>query len=120
MKLIIQIPCYNEAETLRVALDHLPRHIDGVDEIDILITDVPYGELTEWGGQKEEAQTAQTGMEQDGLYRLIRNLTECLGEKTLFVIVTDKGQKLPTEGLKILEKGNVGKRRFYIFRKNAA
>ena len=63
---------------------------------------------------------AQTGMEQNGLGRLIRNLTECLGEKTLFVIVTDKGQKLPTEGLKILEKGNVGKRRFYIFRKNAA
>ena len=35
MKLIIQIPCYNEAETLRVALDHLPRQIDGVDEIEI-------------------------------------------------------------------------------------
>ena len=30
MKLIIQIPCYNEAETLRVALDHLPRHIDNL------------------------------------------------------------------------------------------
>ncbi|MBE5795362.1 MAG: glycosyltransferase family 2 protein [Clostridiales bacterium] len=37
MKLIIQIPCYNEAETLQVALDHLPRHIDGVDEIEVLI-----------------------------------------------------------------------------------
>ena len=34
MKLIIQIPCYNEAETLQVALDHLPRQIDGVDEIE--------------------------------------------------------------------------------------
>ena len=90
------------------------------DEIDILITDVPYGELTAWGGQRVEAQMAQTGMEQNGLGRLIRNLTECLGEKTLFVIVTDKGPKLLTEGLKILEKGNVGKRRFYIFRKNAA
>ena len=37
MKLIIQIPCYNEAETLQVALDHLPRQIDGVDEIEVLI-----------------------------------------------------------------------------------
>lgn len=37
MKLIIQIPCYNEAETLTIALDDLPRHIDGVDEIETLI-----------------------------------------------------------------------------------
>ncbi len=37
MKLIIQIPCYNESETLTVALDHLPKHIDGIDEIEVLI-----------------------------------------------------------------------------------
>ena len=37
MKLIIQIPCYNEEETLPVALADLPRDIDGVDEIEYLI-----------------------------------------------------------------------------------
>jgi glycosyltransferase involved in cell wall biosynthesis len=37
MKLIIQIPCYNEAETLNVALDHLPKEIPGIDAIEILI-----------------------------------------------------------------------------------
>lgn len=37
MKLIIQIPCLNEAKTLEVALNDLPKHIDGVDEIEILI-----------------------------------------------------------------------------------
>jgi len=37
MKLIIQIPCYNEAETLEIALDHLPKQIDGIDEIEYLI-----------------------------------------------------------------------------------
>lgn len=37
MKLIIQIPCYNEAETLEIALDALPKHIDGVDVIEYLI-----------------------------------------------------------------------------------
>lgn len=37
MKLIIQIPCYNEAETLEVALNDLPKQIDGVDEIEYLI-----------------------------------------------------------------------------------
>lgn len=37
MKLIIQIPCYNEAETLEVALNDLPKHIEGIDEIEYLI-----------------------------------------------------------------------------------
>lgn len=37
MKLIIQIPCYNEAETLEIALNDLPKQIDGVDEIEYLI-----------------------------------------------------------------------------------
>ena len=39
MNLIIQIPCYNEADTLEIALNDLPRHIDGIDEIEYLIID---------------------------------------------------------------------------------
>lgn len=37
MKLIIQIPCYNEEKTLDVTIHDLPRHIDGVDAIEYLI-----------------------------------------------------------------------------------
>lgn len=37
MKLIIQIPCYNEEETLKIALDALPRQIDGIDIIEYMI-----------------------------------------------------------------------------------
>ena len=37
MKLIIQIPCYNEEETLQLAYNDLPRHIDGIDTIEYLI-----------------------------------------------------------------------------------
>ena len=39
MKLIIQIPCYNEAETLEIALNALPKKIEGVDIIEYLIID---------------------------------------------------------------------------------
>ncbi len=39
MKLIIQIPCYNEAETLEIALNDLPKRIEGIDEIEYLIID---------------------------------------------------------------------------------
>jgi len=39
MKLIIQIPCFNEEETLGITYNDLPRHIDGIDEIEYLIID---------------------------------------------------------------------------------
>lgn len=37
MKLIIQIPCYNEEETLPTTYADLPKKIDGIDEIEYLI-----------------------------------------------------------------------------------
>ena len=54
MKLIIQIPCYNEAETLTIALDALPKKIEGIDEIEYLIindgsTDDTVKVAREWG-----------------------------------------------------------------------
>lgn len=39
MKLVIQIPCYNEEATLPRTLADLPEEIPGVDEIEILIID---------------------------------------------------------------------------------
>ena len=39
MRLIIQIPCYNEEESLKIALEALPKHIDGIDEIEVLVID---------------------------------------------------------------------------------
>jgi glycosyltransferase involved in cell wall biosynthesis len=39
MKLIIQIPCFNEAEQLPATLSDLPRSVEGVDEVEWLIID---------------------------------------------------------------------------------
>jgi glycosyltransferase involved in cell wall biosynthesis len=39
MKLIIQIPCYNEAETLAVTLQALPRTVEGFDSVEWLVID---------------------------------------------------------------------------------
>jgi glycosyltransferase involved in cell wall biosynthesis len=39
MKLIIQIPCFNEQEQLPVTLSHLPRSIEGFDVVEWLIID---------------------------------------------------------------------------------
>ncbi|PLW97351.1 MAG: glycosyl transferase [Marinilabiliales bacterium] len=54
MKLIIQIPCYNEEETLALALDELPKKVKGFDEVEVLIindgsTDNTVGVAQEWG-----------------------------------------------------------------------
>lgn len=37
MKLIIQIPCYNEEETLATTINAIPRAIRGIDEIEIVV-----------------------------------------------------------------------------------
>ncbi|SVA88292.1 uncharacterized protein METZ01_LOCUS141146, partial [marine metagenome] len=39
MKLIIQIPCFNEEKTLPETLKDLPKSIHGIDDIEILIID---------------------------------------------------------------------------------
>ncbi|HEY0317621.1 MAG TPA: glycosyltransferase family 2 protein [Solirubrobacterales bacterium] len=39
MKLIIQIPCLNEEETLPATIAELPRRLDGIDEIELLVID---------------------------------------------------------------------------------
>ncbi len=39
MKLFIQIPCFNEAESLPITLADLPKELDGVDEIKWLVID---------------------------------------------------------------------------------
>ena len=39
MKLIVQIPCLNEAEQLPEMLAEIPRHIDGIDTIEVLLLD---------------------------------------------------------------------------------
>ncbi|WP_454049413.1 glycosyltransferase family 2 protein [Cellulomonas sp. Marseille-Q8402] len=39
MKVFVQIPCLNEEETLPAVLASIPRRIDGVDELEILVID---------------------------------------------------------------------------------
>jgi len=39
MKLVIQIPCLNESESLPETLKHLPKNIDGINSIEVLVID---------------------------------------------------------------------------------
>ncbi|MBW2011588.1 MAG: glycosyltransferase, partial [Deltaproteobacteria bacterium] len=37
MKLIVQIPCYNEEKTLPQTVKDIPRRIEGIEKVEILI-----------------------------------------------------------------------------------
>lgn len=39
MKLIVQIPCFNEEKTLPLVLENIPKKIEGIDQIETLIVD---------------------------------------------------------------------------------
>lgn len=39
MKLVIQIPCFNEEKSLPITLNALPKSINGIDEIEVVIID---------------------------------------------------------------------------------
>jgi glycosyltransferase involved in cell wall biosynthesis len=64
MKLIIQIPCYNEAETLAITLAALPREVPGFDKVEWLIID---------DGSTDETVKVASNNGVDHIVRHIRN-----------------------------------------------
>ena len=62
MKLIIQIPCYNEEETLHIALNELPKKIEGIDEIEYLINSKKSARLASQIG-KENIPKDEAGLQ---------------------------------------------------------
>ncbi len=66
LKVIIQIPCYNEEQTLSVALGALPRSLPGVDVLELLVIDD--------GSSDRTAEVA----ERSGVHHVIRRPHEGL------------------------------------------
>lgn len=90
MKLIIQIPCYNEAETLEVALNDLPKHIDGIDEIEYLVindgsTDNTVQTAANWGVHHIISFTQNKGLAKG----FMAGLEECLRQGADIIVNTD-------------------------------
>ncbi len=81
MKLIIQIPCFNEQEQLPNTLAHLPRVIEGFDVVELLIIDD--------GSTDQTIETARAC----GVHHIVR-LTNHKGLATAFQAGLDAGLKL--------------------------
>ena len=71
---------------------------------DIIITDVPYGDLTQWQGE-------------GALQAMLDQLWRIAGGDTVLAVCTDKSQKIRSDKWERLDKQNVGKRRFELLRK---
>lgn len=90
MKLIIQIPCYNEAETLEVALNDLPKEIAGIDKIEYLIIDDGCKDKTvevakKWGVHHVVSFTQNKGLAKG----FMAGLDACLRNGADIIVNTD-------------------------------
>ena len=89
VKLIIQIPCYNEEETLLTTLNDLPKKIDGVDELEVLVIndgsiDNSSKIAKSWGAKVVDLKTNK------GLANAFRvGIQECLNNGADIIVNTD-------------------------------
>ena len=105
MKLIIQIPCYNEAETLEIALNDLPRYLDGIDEIEYLIINDGSKDNTvevakKWGVHHVVNFTQNKGLAKG----FMAGLDECLRQGADIIVNTDADNQYCAEDIVTLIK----------------
>lgn len=103
MKLIIQIPCYNEAKTLEIALNDLPKHIDGIDTIEYLIindgsVDNTVEVARRWGVQHVVDFKKNRGLAKG----FMAGLDACLGYGADIIVNTDADDQYNGEDIEKL------------------
>jgi glycosyltransferase involved in cell wall biosynthesis len=90
MKLIVQIPCYNEAQTLPSVVGSIPRAIDGVDTIEILVVDDGSSDRTAEVAKTLGVHHIVTHTNNKGLARAFRTgLDACLALDADIIVNTD-------------------------------
>ena len=90
MKLIVQIPCYNEEHTLPATLADIPKEIDGIDEIEILIIDDGSTDGTLRVAEENEVDHILVNRKNLGLARTFRKgLDACLRLGADIIVNTD-------------------------------
>ncbi len=90
MKLIIQIPCYNEEHTLPQTVNDLPNQIEGIDEIEYMIIDDGSSDKTIEVARSLGVHHIVVNKNNKGLARTFRKgLDECLKRGADIIVNTD-------------------------------
>lgn len=103
MKLIVQIPCYNEEKTLPLVLNSIPRDIPGVDEVRVLVIDDGSHDRTVAVAREHGADYIVRHPENRGLARAFRTgLDACLRLGADIIVNTDGDNQYPQKDIPCL------------------
>jgi len=98
MKLIIQIPCYNEEKTLPVTLSALPRQVEGVDSVEWLVIDDGSTDRTVEIAQQNGIDHIVSHPKNFGLGRaFMTGLTACIEKGADIIVNTDADNQYSAE-----------------------
>jgi glycosyltransferase involved in cell wall biosynthesis len=90
MRLIVQIPCFNEEETLPATLADIPRRIPGVDRVEVLVVDDGSSDATAEVARRCGADHVVRHARNRGLARAFRTgLDTCLRLGADVIVNTD-------------------------------
>jgi glycosyltransferase involved in cell wall biosynthesis len=100
MKLIVQIPCWNEEETLPLVLNSIPRQVPGVDEVRVLIIDDGSDDGTVEVARRHGADYIVRHAGNKGLARAFRTgLDACLRLGADVIVNTDADNQYPQKDI---------------------
>lgn len=103
MKLIIQIPCFNEEKTLGVTLADLPRKIDGIDTIEWLVINDGSSDRTVEVARELGVHHVVSFKRNRGLARgFMAGLEECLKLGADIIVNTDADNQYRGEDIALL------------------
>lgn len=103
MKLIIQIPCLNEAETIGITLSSLPRDIEGFDSVEWLVIDDGSADSTIEVAKRHQVDHIVCHKRHKGLARaFMSGLQECIRLGADVIVNTDADNQYNADDIPLL------------------
>jgi glycosyltransferase involved in cell wall biosynthesis len=109
MKLIVQVPCYNEEKTLPIVINSIPKKIRGIDEVRVLVINDGSTDSTVDVARKLGADVLDMPFHRGLAEAFRKGLDKCLESGADIIVNTDgdnqyKGEDIPRLIQPILDK----------------